>query len=74
MSTATSARGYKRPWLRFINCERTNNALKLTRSARHIRARPLQLSAVLGGRGDHPYTASSGSGRRSLFDRSGGFL
>jgi hypothetical protein len=30
MSTATSARGYKRPWLRSFNCMRSNNALQLT--------------------------------------------
>jgi hypothetical protein len=30
MSTATSARGYKRPWLRIVNYERPNDELQLT--------------------------------------------
>ena len=33
MTTATSVHGYKRPWLRFLNCTPSNKALKLTRSA-----------------------------------------
>jgi hypothetical protein len=54
MSTATSARGYKRPWLRFVNYERPNNALQLTSGGLLAGAsrppslsRRLQLNAVL---------------------------
>ena len=57
MGTPTSARGYKRPWLRSFNGMRPNNALQLTSSgllARASRAPSLmrcsQLNAVFYGR------------------------
>jgi hypothetical protein len=55
MSTATSARGYKRPWLRSFNCMRPNNALQQTSGGLLAGAsrppssmRRSQLNAVLG--------------------------
>ena len=53
MSTATSARGYKRPWLRHFNRMRPNDEMQLTsggwaRASRaHFIKRRLQLISVL---------------------------